>query len=86
MLTEEAILKYTTLCDNAIAHSQPQSMVENASNIARIANRVVHVAKQEADNSEDYNFISSINQAADNLQRGKTCLHVLNMQIYFVSN
>lgn len=81
--TEEAILKYTTMCENAIAHSQPQSMVENASNIARIANRVVHVAKQEADNSEDYNFIASINRAADHLQRGKTGLSasLLTLQI-----
>ena len=67
--TEDAILKYTTLCENAIASRQPQNMVENTSNIARLANRVLGVAKQEADNSEDYNFTSNINRAADNLQR-----------------
>ena len=48
---------------------QPQNMVENTSNIARLANRVLGVAKQEADNSEDYNFISKVNQSADALQR-----------------
>lgn len=67
--SEDAILKYTTLCENAIANRQPQSMVENTSNIARIANRVLGVAKQEAENSEDYHFISNVNRSADELQR-----------------
>lgn len=77
---EDAILKYTTLCENAIANRQPQSMVENTSNIARIANRVLGVAKQEADNSEDYNFISNVNRSADELQRCK-----LDKQSFFVT-
>ena len=68
---EDSILKYTTLCENAIVNRQPQSMVENTSNIARLANRVLGVAKQEADNSEDYNFITNINRSADTLQRCK---------------
>ncbi|KAH9388756.1 hypothetical protein TYRP_008101 [Tyrophagus putrescentiae] len=67
--SEDAILKYTTLCENAIANRQPQNMVENTSNIARIANRVLGVAKQEAENSEDYHFISNVNRSADELQR-----------------
>lgn len=70
-ILEDGILKYTTLCENAIANRQPQNMVENTSNIARLANRVLGVAKQEADNSEDSKFISSINRAADDLQRCK---------------
>lgn len=73
-------MKYTTLCENAIANRQPQSMVENTSNIARIANRVLGVAKQEADNSEDYNFISNVNRSADELQRCK-----LDKQSFFVT-
>lgn len=68
---EDAILKYITLCENSIANRQPQGMVENTSNIARLANRVLGVAKQEADNSEDPNFISNVNRSADNLQRCK---------------
>nr|XP_027206010.1 vinculin-like isoform X2 [Dermatophagoides pteronyssinus] len=70
--SEEAILKYTTLCENSIANRQPQGMVENTSNIARLANRVLGVAKQEADNSEDHIFISNVNQSAENLQRSIT--------------
>lgn len=64
-------MKYTSLCENAIASRQPQTMVENTSNIARLANRVLGVAKQEAENSEDYNFITKVNQAADSLHRGQ---------------
>jgi len=44
-------------------------MVDNASIIARLANRVLMVAKQESDNSEDPQFISRVNKAADELQR-----------------
>jgi vinculin len=66
--SEDSILKYTALCENAIVNRQPQSMVDNTSNIARLANRVLMVAKQESDNSEDPNFISRVNRAADELQ------------------
>lgn len=72
--SEDAILKYITLCENSIANRQPQGMVENTSNIARLANRVLGVAKQEADNSEDPNFISNVNRSADNLQRSITTM------------
>lgn len=43
-------------------------MVDNASCIARLANRVLMVAKQESDNSEDPHFIGRVNRAADELQ------------------
>ncbi|CAG2100408.1 unnamed protein product, partial [Medioppia subpectinata] len=66
--SEDSILKYTALCENAIVNRQQQSMVDNTSNIARLANRVLMVAKQESDNSEDPNFISRVNRAADELQ------------------
>lgn len=70
--SEDAILKYTTLCENAIANRQPQNLVENASNIARLSNRVLGVAKQEAENSEDPSFISNLNRASENLQKSIT--------------
>ncbi|KAI7693994.1 Vinculin [Sarcoptes scabiei] len=72
--SEDAILKYSALCENAIANQQPQSMVENTSNIARLSNRVLGVAKQEAENSEDFNFINNVNRSADNLQRSITSM------------
>ncbi|RWS23183.1 vinculin-like isoform X8, partial [Leptotrombidium deliense] len=56
--TEDAIRKHTGMCEYAIQHRQPQSMVDNTSAIARLANRVLMVAKQEADNSEDPQFIA----------------------------
>lgn len=46
-------------------------MVDNTSAIARLANRVLMVAKQESDNSEDPEFIARVNRAADELQRSK---------------
>lgn len=43
-------------------------MVDNTAAIARLANRVILVAKQESDNSEDTAFIQRVNQATDILQ------------------
>nr|CAD7439205.1 unnamed protein product [Timema bartmani] len=57
-MSEEQIQKHTILCEEAIRKSQPQKMVDNTSSIARLANRVLMVAKQESDNSEDPKFIS----------------------------
>lgn len=61
-------MKHTQLCENAIQHRQPQSMVDNTSAIARLANRVLMVAKSESDNSEDPQYVRRVNQAADELQ------------------
>ncbi|XP_072141383.1 vinculin isoform X1 [Dermacentor andersoni] len=67
-VTEDMILKHTELCEDAMARQLPQQMVDNTSSIARLANRVLMVAKQESDNSEDPIFIGRVNQAADCLQ------------------
>lgn len=69
--SEDAMKKHTVLCEDAIAKKDPQKMVDNTSAIARLANRVISVAKQESDNSEDPAFIKRVNQAADVLQRSK---------------
>nr|CAD7399220.1 unnamed protein product [Timema cristinae] len=71
-MSEEQIQKHTILCEEAIRKSQPQKMVDNTSSIARLANRVLMVAKQESDNSEDHKFISRVNQASDSLQTSVT--------------
>lgn len=60
--------KHTVLCEDAIGRHEAQKMVEQTTAIARLGNRVLQVAKQEADNSEDPEFIASVNRAADNLQ------------------
>ncbi|XP_055386450.1 vinculin [Condylostylus longicornis] len=68
-ISEEQMKKYTVLCEDAIANKQPQKMVDNTSNIARLVNRVLLVAKQEADNSEDPHFTAKLNAAANRLER-----------------
>ena len=59
---------HTGGCDEAIVTKQPGRMVENTSAIARLANRVLQLTKQEADNSEDPRYISTLNIAAGQLQ------------------
>ncbi|XP_015174069.1 PREDICTED: vinculin isoform X6 [Polistes dominula] len=66
--SEEQMQKHTYLCEEAIAKSYPQQMVDNTAAIARLADRVILVAKQESDNSEDPAFIQRVNQATDALQ------------------
>lgn len=66
--SEEQMQKHTLLCEDAIRNKVPQKMVDNTSSIARLANRVLLVAKQEADNSEDPQFISDVINASDKLQ------------------
>lgn len=63
--SEEQMQKHTILCADNIRKNQPQKMVDNTSAIARLANRVLMIAKQEADNSEDPNFISRVNNSSD---------------------
>ncbi|XP_031842679.1 vinculin isoform X13 [Nomia melanderi] len=66
--SEEQMQKHSFLCDEAIAKGHPQKMVDNTAAIARLANRVILVAKQESDNSEDPAFIQRVNYATDVLQ------------------
>ncbi|XP_034254643.1 vinculin isoform X2 [Thrips palmi] len=68
-LSEAQMQKHTVLCEDAIRANQPQKMVDNTASIARLANRVLMVAKQEADNSEDPSFIARVNAAANALER-----------------
>lgn len=60
--------KHSILCDSAIANADAEKMVEHTTAIARLANRVLQVAKQEAENSEDPHFIAAVNRTADHLQ------------------
>ena len=47
-------------------------IVTNASNIARRANRVLQVAQQEAENSEDAAFVDNVNLASEQLKASKS--------------
>lgn len=71
-MSEEQIQKHSVLCEEAIRKNQPQKMVDNTASIARLANRVLMVAKQESDNSEDPQFISRVNNASDQVQASVT--------------
>lgn len=75
--------KHTFLCEEAIKNRQPQKMVDNTSAIARLANRVLLVAKQESDNSEDPNFIDDVNRASDALQSSESKFSLLNLDKTF---
>lgn len=63
--------KHTLMCEDAIMKNDPNKMVDHTTAIARLANRVLQVAKQEADNSEDPSFINDINRSADQVQASK---------------
>ncbi|CAG0884926.1 unnamed protein product [Cyprideis torosa] len=67
--SEDAMRWHTDRCEDAVAARDPQKMVDHTSSISRLANRVLQVAKQEADNSEDPNYRSRINRAAEMLRR-----------------
>lgn len=66
--SEEAMRRYTERCEEAIRDNHPQAMVDNTSQIARLGNRVLMAAKNEADNSEDPVFVGRVNSAASKLQ------------------
>ncbi|CAL4058554.1 unnamed protein product, partial [Meganyctiphanes norvegica] len=70
--SETLIKGHTNNCEASISTNEPQSMVDNTSAIARLANRVLMVAKQEAENSEDPGFVSKVNYASDMLQGSVT--------------
>uniref|UniRef100_A0A1B0DHH8 Vinculin n=1 Tax=Phlebotomus papatasi TaxID=29031 RepID=A0A1B0DHH8_PHLPP len=66
--SEEQMQKHTFLCEEAIRQRQPQKMVDNTTGIARLANRVLAVVNQEADNSEDPEYIGKLNACAAEIQ------------------
>lgn len=63
-----AMKHYSDLCEDAITKGDPNRMVENTTAIARLANRVLQLCKQEAENSEDPRYISVLNISSEQLQ------------------
>uniref|UniRef100_A0A915CX63 Vinculin n=1 Tax=Ditylenchus dipsaci TaxID=166011 RepID=A0A915CX63_9BILA len=59
--------RYTNKCEDAIHDNHAQHMVDNTSQIARLGNRVLMAAKNEADNSEEPSFVQRLNNAASQL-------------------
>jgi len=70
--SEDLMRQCTAECEEAIGRGDAQSHVDGTSQIARLANRVLMVAKQEADNSEDPAFIGRVTSAANVLQANVT--------------
>lgn len=70
---EEHMQRHAIMCEDAIANADAEKMVEHTTAIARLANRVLQVANQEAENSEDPYFINKVKVAADRLQNCKYC-------------
>ncbi|XP_018024021.1 vinculin-like, partial [Hyalella azteca] len=66
--SEEVMRRHTAACETAIAGGQAQAVVDNVSSIARLVSRVLQVAKQEADNSEDPSFVASVKTASAALE------------------
>lgn len=63
--SETAMRRYTNRCEDAIADNYPQGMVDNTSQIARLGNRVLMSAQNEAENSEEPAFCDRVNSAAN---------------------
>lgn len=68
---EASILRETFQTQTAIQENNKQAIVLNALNIARRTNRIIQVASQEAENSEEISFVNNVNLANDEL---KQCL------------
>jgi vinculin len=81
--SETAMRRHTSHCEDSIRDNQPQQMVENTSQIARLGNRVLMAAKNEADNSEEPAFVQRVNTAASQLH---SCKFQFNKQALFNPN
>ncbi|KJH48075.1 vinculin family protein [Dictyocaulus viviparus] len=66
--SETAMRRYTNRCEDAITDNYPQGMVDNTSQIARLGNRVLMSAQNEADNSEEPTFCDRVNSAANQVR------------------
>jgi hypothetical protein len=62
---------YLAYCEDAVKSNNPIKLVENTSSLIRLANRVLQVAKQELENSEDPNFMALLNNTTQDLHAGK---------------
>ena len=82
----EAMQEASARCEDSIRTGQAVKMVEHTSALARLGNRVLQVARQEAENSEDPRFISTLNYSADKLQSRKCRLFIFSLSLpYFLS-
>lgn len=62
--------------EQAIIDSHAPAIIENAASIARRSNRVLQVAQQEVDNSEDPLLQLEVTNASNNLKAGMRVIAV----------
>src|SRR6218665_253695 len=70
-LTEDGILQDTDRTEQAVMKLDAPGIVNNTSSIARRAHRILQVAKSEADNSEDPQFVERVNDTINDLRNSK---------------
>ena len=63
-----AMEERSACCEDAIRAGSAAKMVEHTSALARMTNRIIQVAKQEAENSEDPEYITRLHMATESLQ------------------
>ncbi|CAF0804091.1 unnamed protein product [Brachionus calyciflorus] len=66
---EKSIIKETYQTQAAVLEKNSSAIVTNALNIVRRTNRIIEIAGQEAENSEDSFFVEKILIANDNLKK-----------------
>ena len=64
-------MRDTDRTEQAIRNNDVAGVVNNTSSIARRANRVLQVAQQEAENSEDPKFVDHVQSAIRDLRSSK---------------
>ena len=68
---EHSILQDTYRIERAKSENNSLDIVLSASNVARRANRIIQIAAQEMDNSEDAEYVMRINHASNCLKQSK---------------
>lgn len=68
---EHSILQDTYRIERAKSENNRLDIVLNASNIARRANRIIQIAAQEMDNSEEAEYVMRISHASNCLKQSK---------------
>ena len=67
--SESMIVKETYLAQTAIQENNKSAIVQNAISIGRRTNRIIQVASQEAENSEENSFVNNIILANEELKQ-----------------
>lgn len=78
----DSVRQRSDACEAAVNGANAVGLIENTSAVARLANRMIQVTKQEAENSEDSAFIAALIPAADKLQECKRIYRPSHAEIF----